>query len=82
MQSLVASQEITEYKSYGRHIEIVPGICLFMEFNSFSLIPKCPSEISSSYLLVRRSLPEHNSQNYPSHLQEPKQIRNYQGKLL
>ena len=38
--------------------QIIPGMCLFMEFNSFSLIPRWPSEISSSYLLALTSLPE------------------------
>ena len=38
--------------------QTIPGMCLFMEFNSFSLIPRWPSEISSSYLLALTSLPE------------------------
>ena len=41
-----------------KNLDKVPGMCLFMEFNSFSLMPKCPSEISSSYLLVLSSFPE------------------------
>ena len=34
-----------------------PGMCLFMELSSFSLMPRWPSEISSSYLDARSSLP-------------------------